>query len=125
MINQFKSPMDVGWLRINTLPIKSQLMTWTSRWIDMFINHLKVSVATAAAAAVVLLQYVICFFLTNSHIAVQCCSCVTISACIHMVLRCCVNCVYEMISSLCTGECRGEVGRTGQIREPRLGGTGH
>jgi dynein heavy chain len=42
-INKLHSPMDVGWLRINTSPIKSQLMTWTSRWIDMFIKCLKSS----------------------------------------------------------------------------------
>jgi dynein heavy chain, axonemal len=42
-IQKLKSPMDVGWLRINTQPIKSQLMTWTSRWIDMFLNCLKVT----------------------------------------------------------------------------------
>jgi dynein heavy chain, axonemal len=40
-LNQFQSPMDVGWLRINTQPIKSQLMTWTSKWIDLFMKHLK------------------------------------------------------------------------------------
>jgi dynein heavy chain len=40
-IQQFQSPLDVGWLRISTQPVKSQLFTWTSRWIDLFINHLK------------------------------------------------------------------------------------
>jgi dynein heavy chain len=43
-IQQFQSPMDVGWLRINTQPIKSQLMTWTSKWIELFINQLKSTV---------------------------------------------------------------------------------
>eukprot|EP01041_Mallomonas_annulata_P000386 gene386-700_t len=40
-IQQLVSPVDVGWLRINTQPIKSQLMTWTSKWIDMFMSSLK------------------------------------------------------------------------------------
>ena len=40
-LQQLQSPMDVGWLRINTQPIKSQLMTWTSKWIEMFMNSLK------------------------------------------------------------------------------------
>lgn len=43
-IHHFQSPMDVGWLRINTQPLKSQLMTWTSKWIDLFMKHLKVTV---------------------------------------------------------------------------------
>ena len=43
-IQQFQSPMDVGWLRINTQPIKSQLVTWTSKWIDLFMSHLKTTV---------------------------------------------------------------------------------
>ena len=34
-INNMHSPMDIGWLRINTLPVKSQLMTWTSKWIEI------------------------------------------------------------------------------------------
>lgn len=42
-INNLQSPMDIGWLRINSLPIKSQLMTWTSRWIEMFIKCLRSS----------------------------------------------------------------------------------
>ncbi|CAM9131888.1 unnamed protein product, partial [Ectocarpus fasciculatus] len=40
-IQQLHSPMDVGWLRINTTPIKSQLMGWTSKWIDVFTSALK------------------------------------------------------------------------------------
>jgi len=40
-IQQLQSPVDVGWLRINTSPIKSQLMTWSSKWIEMFISSLK------------------------------------------------------------------------------------
>ena len=35
--------MDVGWLRFNTQPIKSQLMTWISKWVEMFLSHLKVT----------------------------------------------------------------------------------
>jgi len=41
MIMQLQSPTDIGWLRVNTQPIKSQLMTWTSRWVDMYIGALK------------------------------------------------------------------------------------
>jgi hypothetical protein len=41
-IQQLQSPMDVGWLRFNTQPIKSQLMTWISKWVEMFLSHLKV-----------------------------------------------------------------------------------
>jgi dynein heavy chain len=49
-INQFQSPMDVGWLRINTQPIKSQLMTWTSKWIDLFMRHLKKTITEKLTA---------------------------------------------------------------------------
>ena len=40
-IQQLQSPVDIGWLRINTQPIKSELIKWASRWIDLFTNHLK------------------------------------------------------------------------------------
>ena len=39
--SKLESPVDLGWLRISTQPIKSQMMTWTSRWVDLFTNHLK------------------------------------------------------------------------------------
>lgn len=42
-IQQLQSPTDVGWLRFNTQPIKSQLMTWISKWVEMFLSHLKVT----------------------------------------------------------------------------------
>ena len=42
-IQQLQSPIDIGWLRFNTQPIKSQLMTWISKWVDMFLSHLKVT----------------------------------------------------------------------------------
>lgn len=41
--SKLESPVDKGWLRISTQPIKSQIMTWTSKWIDLFTNHLKVT----------------------------------------------------------------------------------
>merc|ERR1712100_666075 len=43
-IQHLQSPMDIGWIRVNTQPIKSQLMTWTSKWIEMFLNILKETV---------------------------------------------------------------------------------
>lgn len=49
-IQHFQSPMDVGWLRINTQPIKSQLITWTSKWIELYISHLKVTIHEKLAA---------------------------------------------------------------------------
>ena len=41
VLQQYQSPTDIGWLRFNTSPIKSQLMTWVSKWVEMFISHLK------------------------------------------------------------------------------------
>jgi len=43
-IGGFQSPKDIGWLRINTQPVKTQLMTWTNRWIDMYVSFLKSTV---------------------------------------------------------------------------------
>jgi hypothetical protein len=43
-IQQFQFFMDVVWLRINKQPIKSQLMTWTSKWVDLFVSYLKFTV---------------------------------------------------------------------------------
>ena len=40
-VHKLQSPLDIGWIRINTQPIKSQLITWTSRWIEMFLTCLK------------------------------------------------------------------------------------
>lgn len=40
-ISQLPSPVDIGWIRINTSPAKSQLIMWTSRWIEMFTKHVK------------------------------------------------------------------------------------
>ena len=37
--------MDVGWLRINTQPVKTQLTTRASKWIDMFMGHLRNTVS--------------------------------------------------------------------------------
>ena len=34
-------PRRHRWLRINMQPIKSELIKWASRWIDLFTNHLK------------------------------------------------------------------------------------
>merc|ERR1711871_22929 len=44
-IMQLESPMDVGWLRINTQPVKTQLTTRASKWIDMFMGHLRNNVS--------------------------------------------------------------------------------
>lgn len=40
-IMSYPSQVDVGWIRINTQPIKSQLITWTNKWTEIFTNHLK------------------------------------------------------------------------------------
>ena len=41
---QLESPMDVGWIRINTQPVKTQLTTKCSQWIEMFAGKLRISV---------------------------------------------------------------------------------
>lgn len=40
-IQKLQSPVDIGWIRINTQPLKSQLTTCTSKWIDMFVQYMK------------------------------------------------------------------------------------
>lgn len=44
-IQALVSPMDIGWLRISTQPVKSQLMTWSSRWVEVFQTYLKETVS--------------------------------------------------------------------------------
>lgn len=39
-IAKFKSPTDVGWLRVNTTPVKQQLSRLATKWIDMFTTHM-------------------------------------------------------------------------------------
>ena len=41
LIQKLPSPVDIGWIRINTQPVKSQLITCTSRWIEMFTSFMK------------------------------------------------------------------------------------
>ena len=44
-IQKLPSPVDMGWIRISTQPIKSELIKWSSRWIDLFTNYLKDTLA--------------------------------------------------------------------------------
>jgi len=39
-VSKFKSPTDIGWLRINTTPAKQQLSLLATKWIDMFTTHM-------------------------------------------------------------------------------------
>ena len=40
-VNQMKSPTDLGWLRINSTPVKSALLALVEQWSDIFISHLR------------------------------------------------------------------------------------
>jgi dynein heavy chain len=35
-LHKLQSPCDVGWLRVNTTPIKQALLLWCSKWINTF-----------------------------------------------------------------------------------------
>jgi dynein heavy chain len=39
-INQLKSLVDIGWVRVNTQPIKQALSMWVSQWQHTYTNHL-------------------------------------------------------------------------------------
>ena len=39
------SPMDVGWLRINTVPVKTALGIWSAKWVKMHMDFLAQTVA--------------------------------------------------------------------------------
>jgi dynein heavy chain len=43
-IKQLPSVQDVGWLRINTSSVQSNLIIWAQRWIDMFTSYVKTTV---------------------------------------------------------------------------------
>jgi dynein heavy chain len=34
------SPVEIGWLKVNSLPVKSALETWVGRWINTYTSHL-------------------------------------------------------------------------------------
>eukprot|EP00903_Cladosiphon_okamuranus_P006208 g6103.t2 len=35
------SPQDVGWLRVKVTPVKQALVTWSSKWVNIFTTHLQ------------------------------------------------------------------------------------
>ncbi len=39
-LNEFKTPTDVGWLRVNSEPIKQALSTYVTKWSYAFSEHL-------------------------------------------------------------------------------------
>ena len=39
-VTKFKSPYDVGWLRVNITPVKQQLSLYATKWIDMFTSYM-------------------------------------------------------------------------------------
>lgn len=43
-VDVLPSPVDCGWLRINTAPAKAQLSNWVTKWVDKFSNTLKAHV---------------------------------------------------------------------------------
>jgi len=41
------SPQDVGWLRVKVTPVKQALVTWSSKWVNMFTAHLQSTLVSA------------------------------------------------------------------------------
>jgi len=39
-LDELKSPMDLGWLRVNSQPIKQAMTTWVTKWVYMFTEYL-------------------------------------------------------------------------------------
>ena len=39
-VTKFKSPIDIGWLRIDTTPAKQQISFHASKWITIFTKHI-------------------------------------------------------------------------------------
>ena len=33
--------LAIGWIRVDTKPIKQALLTWTSKWIYLYTRHLR------------------------------------------------------------------------------------
>lgn len=48
-VNNLKTPSDIGWLHINSQPIKQALGTWVTKWVFMYTQHLQSSVKTRLA----------------------------------------------------------------------------
>lgn len=42
-----RSPQDVGWLRVKVTPVKQALVTWSSKWVNMFTEHLQSTLVRA------------------------------------------------------------------------------
>ena len=39
-VKTFKSPYDIGWLRVNITPVKEKLFAFAEQWINMFTKHM-------------------------------------------------------------------------------------
>ncbi|CAM9786011.1 unnamed protein product, partial [Phaeothamnion confervicola] len=48
-VKKLTSPQDVGWLRVNTQPIKAALAAWSARWVSMFTSHLQATLVDRLA----------------------------------------------------------------------------
>ncbi|CAN0161161.1 unnamed protein product [Scytosiphon promiscuus] len=44
------SPQDVGWLRVKVTPVKQALVTWSSKWVNMFTTHLQTTLVNKLAS---------------------------------------------------------------------------
>lgn len=39
-VGQLRTPTDIGWLRVNSQPIKQAMSTWATKWVFMFTQYL-------------------------------------------------------------------------------------
>ena len=39
-VNELRTPADIGWLRVNSQPIKQAMGTWVTKWVFMYTQYL-------------------------------------------------------------------------------------
>jgi dynein heavy chain len=49
-VSELRTPIDIGWLRVNSQPIKQALGTWVTKWVFMYTQHLHDDVHTKLSA---------------------------------------------------------------------------
>ncbi|CAM9279490.1 unnamed protein product [Choristocarpus tenellus] len=47
---KLSSPQDIGWLRVKATPIKQALVTWSTKWVNMFTTYLQTTLVNKLAS---------------------------------------------------------------------------
>ncbi|CAM9107555.1 unnamed protein product [Discosporangium mesarthrocarpum] len=49
-LKKLSSPQDIGWLRVKVTPVKQALVTWSTKWVNMFTAYLQTTLVNKLGA---------------------------------------------------------------------------